>query len=219
MLFTPWILLAAAGPVAAQAPPAVPAQPAAGENQVRTEFAGPEIVQSARAAVEKLGVEVVAGRYQIAIDRMYPAWKDRLANREGGMDKLNAKLAEAPKALQRAGMTLLSFKPEGAAKAIEVWPGKKVETVGGRQVETLVYTKWLVTIPTVTRIRVIKDGKVHLVESTGFQIAITDKGKNDWTFIDGSTVSISDLRSVFLTLPDDLKLPPLGGREITEPQR
>lgn len=186
---------------------------------MKTENAGPEIVQSARAAVEKLGAEVVAGRFQTAIDRMYPQWKERLASREGGMEKLDAKLAEAPKQLQRNGMTLISFKPAEGARATEVWPGKKVETVNGQKVESLVYTKWFVVVPTVTRIRVVKDGKVHLFESTGFQIAISDKGKNDWTFIDGSGASIADLRSVFVTLPEDFKLPPLGGREITEPQR
>jgi hypothetical protein len=53
-----------------------------------------------------------------------------------------------------------------------------------------------------------------IIESTGFQVAISDKGKADWTFIDGSAVSVNDLRSLFGNLPQDLELPPLEKRQI-----
>ena len=52
------------------------------------------------------------------------------------------------------------------------------------------------------------------VHSTGFQVAVTDKGKEDWTFIDGAGVTVNDLRSLFVNLPMNLELPPLEKRHI-----
>jgi hypothetical protein len=98
----------------------------------------------------------------------------------------------------------------------EVSLGKKAVTVNGKPSEVDVFTKWLLFIPTATQFRLFKanDPKPHVVESTGFQVAISDKGKDDWTFIDGSGLTVSDLRSLFPTLPEDLELPAIGGREV-----
>jgi len=41
----------------------------------------------------------------------------------------------------------------------------------------------------------------------GFQVAIADKGSDDWTFISGSDISVADLRSLFTSLPANLELP------------
>ncbi|MFD0892210.1 hypothetical protein ACFQ5Q_01110 [Luteolibacter ambystomatis] len=169
---------------------------------------------SAKAAVEKLCTEVVAGRYQIAIDRMYPQWKERMAKRAGGMENLNAQLAQAPILLQKNGVTLLSSKPEGAPQIFQVAPGKRIEKVGGSDVAVMGYTKWLVIVPTVTRFKISKTGASTMAESTSFQVAVSDKGKYDWTFIDGSSATLADLRSLFFSLPVDLQLPKIGGGEI-----
>jgi hypothetical protein len=98
----------------------------------------------------------------------------------------------------------------------EVALGKKAVTVNGKQAEVDVFTKWMLFIPTTTQFRFFKpnDPKPYVVESTGFQVAISDKGKDDWTFIDGSGLTVSDLRSLFPTLPEDLELPAIGGREV-----
>ena len=77
-------------------------------------------------------------------------------------------------------------------------------------------SKWLVLVPTVTKFRAqLKGDPVAVnIESTGFQVAICEKGKDDWTFIDGSGVTVNDLRSLFITLPQDLELHPLEKRQI-----
>ncbi len=181
-----------------------------------TEAATPEMISSAVKAVADLGKEVVIGRYQVAGERMYPQWKDRVARRMGGMDKLQQQIDGVAKQMNQQGISIIDFSPQGQPRAFEVHPGKLVEVVDGKQIERLRYTKWLVLVPTVTKFRTHLKGDpiAVIIESTGFQVAITDKGKEDWTFIDGSGVSVNDLRSLFVNLPMNLELPPLEKRQI-----
>ncbi len=180
------------------------------------EAAPPEVVASAVRAVSDLGKEVVMGRYQVAVDRMYPQWKERTAKRVGGMEKLQEQLDGVARQMLQQGISITDFTPQGQPRAFEVHPGKKVEVIDGEQVERLRYTKWLVLVPTVTKFRALIKGDpvAVIIESTGFQVAIADKGKDEWTFIDGSAVSVNDLRSIFGNLPQDLELPPLEKRQI-----
>lgn len=176
----------------------------------------PEVTAAAVKAVAALGREVVLGRYQVAVERMYPTWKERTAKRMGGMEKLQEELDGVAKQMLQQGISITDFTPSGQPRAFEVFPGKKVEVIDGKEVETLRYTKWLVLVPTVTKFRaMIKGDPVAVnIESTGFQVAICEKGEDDWTFIDGSAVTVNELRSLFITLPQDLELPPLEKRQI-----
>ena len=176
----------------------------------------PEVTVSAVKAVEELGREVVLGRYQVAVERMYPAWKERAAKRAGGMEKLQQQLDGVAKQMLQQGISITDFKPAGQPRAYEVFPGRTVEMVDGKEVEKLHYTKWLVLVPTVTNFRAMIEGDpvAVTIESTGFQVAICDKGTDEWSFIDGSAVTVNELRSLFITLPKDLELPPLEKRQI-----
>lgn len=176
----------------------------------------PEVTASAVKAVADLGREVVLGRYQVAVERMYPAWKERTAKKVGGMEKLEQQLEGVAKQMLQQGISITDFKPVGQPRAYEVYPGKTVEVVDGKEVEKLRYTKWLVLVPTVTNFRAMLKGDPVAVniESTGFQVAICDKGTDEWSFIDGSAVTVNELRSLFITLPKDLELPPLEKRQI-----
>lgn len=175
-----------------------------------------EISNAAVAAVEALGKEVVLGKYQVAIDRMYPQWKERAAKRMGGMEKLEKQLEDVAKEMLQRGISITDFKPLGQPRAYEVYPGKAVQIVDGKETEVMRYTKWLVLVPTVTRVRMLIKGDPVAVnyESTGFQVAISDKGTNEWYFIDGSAVTVNELRSLFITLPENLELPPLEKKQI-----
>jgi hypothetical protein len=214
------MVLAMGSTLVAQTKPAAPEAPAATvdpeHNMPDPETAPPEVIASARAAVEALGAQVVIGKYEVAIERMYPTWKKRMAERVGGMDKLNAQLANVATQMQSNGMSLISFKPEGQPTVHEVSLGKKSVTVNGRPTQVDAFTKWMLIFPTATQFKLFKanDPKPYVVETTGFQVAISDKGKNEWTFIDGSGLKVADLRSLFSNLPEDLKLPPIGGREV-----
>ncbi len=214
-------LIAAAGSLCAQegppplAPlPKIPAGNAAPAT-APSALAPADVVASAVAAVASLGDEVVLGRYQVAIERMNPQWKKRTADRMGGMEKLEQQLDGVAKQMVQQGISMITFKPQGLPRSYEVGPGKKVETVNGEQVESLVFSKWLVMIPTVTKFRIIRSGesKPIVIESIGFQVAVSDKGKNEWSFIDGSGLTVNDLRGLYVNLPQDLQFPPLEKRE------
>jgi hypothetical protein len=174
-----------------------------------------EVVASASAAVASLGNEVVMGRYQVAVERMNPQWKEGIAARMGGMKKLEEQLSGVARQMVQQGISMISFKPQGQPRSYEVGPGKKLERVDGKEVESLIFTKWLVLVPTATKFRILREGETKplVIDSIGFQIAISEKGRNEWTFIDGSGLTVNDLRSLFGTLPKDLQFPPLEKRE------
>lgn len=186
------------------------------QDNVIVEQAPPQVVASAVKAVADLGKEVASGRYKVAVDRMYPQWKDRAAKRAGGMEALEKQLDGVAAQMLQRGISIMESAPQGLPRVFEVSPGKKVDVEGGKQIERLRYTKWMVLVPTVTKFRMFleNDPVAVMIESTGFQVAISEKGKNDWTFIDGASVGISDLRSLFGNLPQDLELPPLEKKQI-----
>lgn len=179
-----------------------------GEAEVIADAVPPEVVQSATSAVAALGNEVVLGRYQAALERMNPLWKERVSQRMGGMQALEEQLAKIPEEMVRQGITMLSSRPEGAPIVHQVGPQK------GKS-GNLVYTKWLVLVPTMTKFRLIREGnpKPLVIESLGYQVAISQKDKLDWTFIDGAGLKVSDLRGLFITLPRNIELPPVSKRE------
>jgi len=196
-------------------PPAAPAISQTAEGEVATEPVPPEITASAVTAVAKLGDEVVLGHYQVAVDRMYPPWKERTAQSMGGMEALNQRLAGVTAQMVQQGISMISFKPQGRPRVYEVSPGGKAVRLNGVDVQKLVYTKWLVLVPTSTQFRIFpKDKpKAVIIDSTSYQVAVSDKGKIDWTFIDGAGLNIADLRGMFSTLPKDMELPPVEKHE------
>lgn len=176
-----------------------------------------EVVASAIDAVDKLGKQVVLGNHKAAVDSMYPQWKKRMAKRKGGLEKLEQELDGIGQEMARNGMAITSVKTRGAPRVYEVWPGKPKDGAGA-DVEP-VFDKWLLLVPTVTRLRIMKGDPPNLqvvdIDIHGFQVAIADKAKNNWTFINGSDVSVSDLRSLFASLPANMELPEVK-REVVQ---
>ena len=80
--------------------------------------APPDVVASAVAAVAKLGDEVVMGRYQVAVERMNPLWKERTAKRMGGMEELEKQLAGVAAADGAAGDQHDFLQAPGAAAVL-----------------------------------------------------------------------------------------------------
>ncbi|MCU0795060.1 MAG: hypothetical protein MUF31_03900 [Akkermansiaceae bacterium] len=172
-------------------------------------IAPPEVVKSAEDAVNEMGKKIVMGEHEIAVQLMYPQWKERLAKRIGGMEKLEEQLRSIGPTMARNGISILSVATYGEPKVHEVWPGKGAD---GAEV----MTKWLLLVPTVTELRVLQNAnpKPALLKVYGFQVAVADKDKLNWTFINGSDVTVSDLRSFFTSLPANLQLPEVKREEV-----
>ncbi len=173
-----------------------------------------EVVNSAITAANDMGRQIVLGKLQVTLDRMYPQWKDRLSKRMGGDQALEKQVDEALAEMMKQGTSIVSFKTHGFPKVYEVYPGKKVEVIDGKEVETMINTKWMLLIPTEVRYRVMQQQDVYVIESKGFQVAIADKDKLQWTFIDGAGVTVQDLRSLFISLPQDMVLPEIQRRTV-----
>ncbi len=171
-------------------------------------------------ATGELGDRVARGQLEYACERMYPRWKERMAKRSGGAAALEEQIREISAQMQAQGISILSVKVTGAGQAYGVWPKKVTTMVDGKPVESFTDSRWLVLVPTVTRMRIRDEGIVdgvprfRVIDSTGFQVAISDKEKIDWFFIDGSGVTVADLRSLFPTLPENLVLPVRERREV-----
>jgi hypothetical protein len=72
----------------------------------------------------------------------------------------------------------------------------------------------MLLIPTEVRYRVMQKQEIIIIESKGFQVAIADKDKLQWTFIDGAGLTVQDLRSLFISLPKDMELPQIQRRTV-----
>lgn len=176
---------------------------------------GPEIATSAVSAVKSLGEQVVGGNLNHGFDRMLPRWRERLARRAGGEDTLKRQFQSAIDQLKKSGITFLSVTPTGAPQVYGVGAGKDTQMVEGKPTEVLITKQWLVLVPVISQMKIVdQQGKPHKIESKGFQVAVTDKGKNDWTFVDGASLTVEDLRSMFPTLPANLTLPEVSKKEI-----
>jgi len=185
----------------------------------------PAIADSARAAVQKLGVELMKDNFQYGIDKMYPRWKRRLAKRQGGMDKLNAALAQAVQQQVRLRMKVVGYQAGQPTAFFSVWKAKKIDPRTGRPAidatgREKIVSHWLAVVPTVVRVKIPdpqRGGLIREIEEKSYTMVDSEKGSNEWHFMTTMKPSIRDLRSLFPSLPADVKslnLPPSGAREI-----
>ena len=170
--------------------------------------------QSVQAAAQKLGNEVLQSNFRYAIDKMYPRWKARQAKRLGSEAKLLAAFNSAGAKMQEAGVTLDSFTALSPTSAYRVHPKLKAGRSEIRSSADLDY-QILIFIPTKMKMTFLMEGqpkRSFMRES--FQVAIAQEGSNQWSFIDGSTIRMTDLRSMFPLLPYDLVLPVKEDKEL-----
>lgn len=170
----------------------------------------------ARLAVQTLADEVRRGNLKATAEKMYPRWRKRLAARIGGERVLAAELEAARRMMKQQGIVIESYTALQAGQAIGVRPGKGVETVNGEQREVLTTTEWMVFVPTVAVWRVIdpETGRPRRVERRSFQVAVRPKAGDEWTFIDGTNLNLSDLRGLFPGVADTTLFPERSGKEL-----
>lgn len=191
----------------------------------------PEVEKSAVDAVKALGAQVMAGNHKVALERMYPAWKEKLtATVPGGVKAMEAAMETLGKQMRASGTTITGFETAGPITAYEVDAGKEpvldaagkpvIDEASGKPAEKIIFKKYLLVVPTITKFRFMVPpadpggvAKPAAITSKSFQLALSDKGKNDWTFIDGATLKMSELRRLFFNLPQDMPLPEVKKEE------
>lgn len=198
------------------------------ESEIEKEMVPDAAIASAVKAVDELGKAVVRGHYQTAFQQMNPKEKKLLARKEGGIEALEEKLKTVPARMKEQGVRILSFKPQGKPEAYAVEPVFIKPAEGGGNTEAgevgerkgrWVYSQWLVLVPTVTRFEVSAPGedqadKKVIIESQSFQVAVSDRDKEEWTFIDGAGLTVGRLRQHYSVLPAKMELPKVQKRQI-----
>lgn len=183
------------------------------------------VAKSAQLAVQRFGLEMMKGNFSYGHERMYPRWKRRLAARYGGVDKLNKQLQVAANQKVNLKFTVSAFHASLPTSFFNVWRAKKIDDLTGLPIKDsqgreVITENWLAIVPTVTRVKIPdpdKGGMVRELEETGYTIAVSEKGSNNWYFLTGLKPTVQDLRSLFPSLPPnetELGLPASSAREI-----
>lgn len=189
------------------------------ESDVVAEKVPNAAIISAVKAVGDLGKSVVQGRYAIALERMNPKEKERLARQLGGLAAVEDQLKGVAAEMLKQGVRILSSKPQGKPTAYGVEPVMVTDEIEGKKVSRWLYSQWLVLVPTVTRFEVMhrvegQPPKWIQIESISYQVAVSGRDKEDWTFIDGASLTAARLCGLYKTLPKDIQLPEVKKRQI-----
>lgn len=171
----------------------------------------PEAVMiEAQKATQALVNQVVRGNQDAAFLHMNPVWKDKLARKNGGAKKLMKNMRSEFANLQAQGVAIRAMEAKKPDVAFEVDFGLKDQVINGVNQQVGIYKKYLVFVPTLSLVtainRKVQPPEIYDIRVDGFQVAICDKGQNNWTFIDGSDLKAANLRELFPFLPRNEKL-------------
>lgn len=168
-------------------------------------FAGFSMAQDASSALKagrELSGAVKTGDMMWMVEKMYPSWKNKLAARlPGGMKELMDTYRKMGEALKEHDFKIESFEVMSPA-------GEYVVKAG---------TEKLVVLPTRTVIAIKnpETGQTVRGEKLGFLYALTKIGKNEpWTFIDGTTIKLNDLRNLIYDVPLNIVQPSVSQKVL-----
>lgn len=177
------------------------------------------VKRSAQAALQKVMDKTVRGDNQAAIDAMNLAYLKIISRANGGVAKHKAKLLNAMNMMGKNGVTFLAGITQVPDSALECDYGLE----GPEGAKVGVYRKWMVFVPVVKDISILDKEQeppvLRTLRITEFEVAISPKGREDWTFINGSGMNALELRKLFPFLPKDDKeynFPPTKKRELTK---
>jgi len=156
-----------------------------------------EVMANAVKAVQALGNDTMAGKFDDVLAKLYPRFRKRAAKRLGGEAALNELFVSKKQELARSGATTVSFIAEPALHGFEIPEFKE----------------WLVFVPTTKQVRVINPntGEALRIEVRSYQVAIRKKDDGaSWSFLEGLHLDSRELRALFPSIPataEELGLP------------
>jgi len=165
------------------------------------------IKEKAHAAVKILANEVMKDNFLYSLENMYPRWKESTAKEIGGMEELKKRLEAVPRDMKAQGISIIDFQVGRATSSFEVNSALYSDLKKAPE-----FSEYLVILPTTTFYRAVdpKGGTIKKLKIQSFQVAICSKKNEKWSFIDGGSLTIRQLRSLFPNLPqqeETLKLP------------
>jgi hypothetical protein len=173
-----------------------------------------EVKQRAQAAVQAVMDKTVRGDFKAALDSMNPDFVKVISRAVGGPEKYKAGLLKMMNEMGQNGITFQAAITQPADIAFEVDFGLAKKIVDGKQVEVPEYRSWMVFVPTVKDFQVLdkeaQPAELRKFRKWGFEVAISPKKGEAWTFINGDNITALQLRQLFPFLPKedkDLKFP------------
>lgn len=188
-----------------------------------------DVKERAQAAVQVVVNETIRGDFKAALDSMNPEFLNMIARPFGGPKRLKAQYLKQMKEMGANGVTFQAAITRRADSAFEVdygfedllVDGQKVIGPDGKPKQVARYRKWMVFVPTVKDFQYLDKAKnpaeLRRFRKWDFEIAISPKGQENWTFVNGNGMNALQLRKVFKFLPKedkDYQFPEIKNEEL-----
>ena len=182
-----------------------------------------DVKERAQAAVQVVMDKTVRGDFKAALDSMNPDFVKVTSRAVGGPAKYKAGLLKMMQEMGQNGITFQAAITQAVDIAFEVDYGLENKVVNGKQVQVAGYRSWMVFVPTVKDFQVLdkeaQPAQLRKFRKWGFEVAISPKKDEKWTFINGDNINALQLRQLFPFLPKedkDLKFPAKKVEERTK---
>ena len=165
-----------------------------------------EVQNRAKDAVQDQVAKTLKGDFKGVVDKMNPDHLKILAREaKVPVNVLKAQKLRQLQGVAQQGVTIeamITLPPSGA---FEVDFGLVGQVVNGEAVNGAAYRQWMVFIPTVMDVSAMdlaaEPPRMRTVRKWSFEVAISPKDKDDWTFVNGDGVNALELRKLFKFLP------------------
>jgi hypothetical protein len=180
-----------------------------------------EVQLRAKDAVQAQVDLTLKGDFKAVVDRMNPDHL-KILSREAKVpvDVVKANKLGQLQAVAQQGVTIEAMITLPPAGAFEVDFGLVNQIVDGQAVNAGAYRSWMVFIPTVMDFSAMdhdaQPPRMRTFRKWSFEIAISKKDGEDWTFLSGDGVNALELRKLFKFLPQEEKAYNFPVRKVEE---
>lgn len=174
------------------------------EKTIKRQAVPAEILAEAVRAVQAVGDLTLQGDFDGVVQTLYPRFRNRAAKKLGGNDELARQMQRMVNDFAAQGIMVTQFSAEPALHGFDIPE----------------FREWLVFVPTTRTVRFVdpQTGLKQMKEVSDYQVAIRGKAEgSQWSFLNGSTLQIQELRTFFPTLPADIEewaVPPKKARDV-----
>lgn len=162
------------------------------EKAIERQAVPAEVLADAVRAVQDVGDLTLKGDFEGVVAQLYPRFRQRAAKKLGGNEQMAAQMRKMVNDFAASGLMVTQFQADPAIHGFDIPE----------------FREWLVFVPTTKTVRFV-DPRTGLKETkavTDYQVAIRSKEAGaKWSFLNGSTLKIQELRTFFPSLPADIE--------------